>query len=55
MPDTGVEGGKVRRGNGDLVFIGDSFSLGMKNPGDEWLWELYNKVNVLSTSELYTG
>ena len=30
MPDTGVEGGKVRRGNGDLVFIGDSFSLGMK-------------------------
>ena len=49
----GVE--EVRRGNGKLVFNGDRVSVyEVENLGDGWLWELYNSVNTLSATELYS-
>ena len=52
MPGAGKWG--VRRGNGELVFNGQSFSLGKWKILEMDDGESHNTVNVLSATELYS-
>ena len=45
---------EVRRGNGDLVFNGESFSLGKWKIQEMHDGEFHNNVKVLSATELYS-